>query len=59
MGVNEPTALPGVITIGYGLPATLAVGGVPAVVSTTLVTVSLLTRPTWVKAVPAGVNVVP
>ena len=52
-----PTAADG--TIGYGLPATVAVGGAPALVSVTEVTVSPFTSPVVVNSVPAKVKVVP
>ena len=45
--------------IAYGLPATVAVAGAPALVSVTEVTVSPLTRPVVVNSVPAKVKVVP
>ena len=45
--------------IGYGLPATVAVAGAPALVRVTEVTVSPLTRPVVENSVPAKVNVVP
>ena len=45
--------------IAYGLPATVAVAGAPALVSVTAVTVSPFSRPVAVNSVPAKVNVVP
>ena len=52
--MKRPVAEP---TVAELLP--LAVGAEPVLVSTTLVTVSLPTMAVLVKAVPAGVNVVP
>ena len=45
--------------IGYGLPATVAVAGAPALVSVTEVTLSVPWRPVTVNSVPAKVKVVP
>ena len=45
--------------IGYGLPATVAVGAAPALVSVTLVTVSGARSPLVVNSVPAKVTVWP
>ena len=45
--------------IGYGLPATVAVAAAPALVSVTLVTLSVPSRPLVVNSVPAKVTVWP
>ena len=47
------------MVIGYGLPATVALAGAPALLIVALVTVSLPTRPLAVDSVPANATVAP
>ncbi len=45
--------------IGYGLPATVAVAAAPALVSVTLSTLSVPSRPVVVNSVPANTTAWP